>query len=53
LILKDTTDGFLYFLVFETMYRDYPKEELEMLNKERNFKIFLNNEGVIKKVESL
>ncbi|MFJ7826643.1 hypothetical protein [Psychrobacillus sp. NPDC096623] len=53
MILKDTTDGFIYFLVFETMYRDYTKDELEKLNKERNFQIFLNYEGVIKKVESL
>ena len=53
LILTDTPDGFLYTLVFETIYRDYSKEELEKLNKERNFQIFLNYEGVIKQVESL
>ena len=53
LILTDTRDGYLYTLVFETMYRDYSKEELEKLNKERNFQIFLDYEGAIKKVESL
>ena len=53
LILTDTRDGYLYTLVFETMYRDYSKEELEKLNKERNFQIFLDYEGVIKEVESL
>ena len=53
LILTDTPDGFLYTLVFETIYRDYSKEELEKLNKERNFQILLNYEGVIKQVESL
>jgi hypothetical protein len=35
------------------MYSDYSKEELEKLNEERNFQIFLNFEDVVKKVESL
>lgn len=51
--LTDTRDGYLYTLVFETMYRDYSEEELEKLNKERNFQIFLKYEDVIKKVEFL
>lgn len=53
LILTDTRGGYVYTLVFETMYKDYSKEELEKLNKERNFQIHLDYEGVIKKVESL
>ena len=53
LVLTDTRDGYLYTLVFETMYGDYSEEELEKLNKERNFQISLKYEGVIKKVEFL
>ncbi|MFB5087700.1 hypothetical protein PGC35_10845 [Psychrobacillus sp. PGGUH221] len=44
--LTDTRDGYLYTLSFETIYRDYSKEELEELYKERNFKIYLNYKGV-------
>ncbi|KQL34386.1 hypothetical protein [Psychrobacillus sp. FJAT-21963] len=44
--LTDTRDGYLYTLSFETIYRDYSIEELEKLNKERNFKIYLNYKGV-------
>ena len=51
LTLTDTRDGYLYTLVFETMYRNYSEEELETLNKERNFHIFLDYDGLIKKVE--
>lgn len=51
--LTDTRNGYLYTLVFETMFRDYSEEELEKLNKERNFQIFFKYEGVIKKVEFL
>ncbi|WP_432355725.1 hypothetical protein [Sporosarcina sp. A2] len=51
--LTDTRDGYVYTLVFKKMYRDYSKEELEKLNKERNFQILLKYEGVVKKVESL
>jgi len=46
LYLTDTGDGYLYTLSFETIYRDYSKEELEKLNKERNFQIYLNYKGV-------
>lgn len=53
LVLTDTRDGYLYTLVFETIYRDYSKEELEKLNKEINFRISLNYKGKNKKVESL
>ena len=53
LVLTDTRDGYLYTLVFETIYRDYSKEELENLNKELNFRVFLNYKGKNKKVESL
>jgi len=51
LALTDTRDGYLYTLVFETMYRNYSEEELETLNKERNFHIFLDYDGLIEKVE--
>jgi len=51
--LTDTRDGYLYTLVFETMYRDYSEEELDKLNKERNFQISLKYKGVIKNVEFL
>lgn len=53
LVLTDTRDGYLYTLVFETIYRDYSKEELEKLNKEINFRVSLNYKGENKKVESL
>lgn len=53
LMITDTRDGYLYTLVFETMYRDYSEEELEKLNTERNFQIFLKNEDVLKRVKSL
>ena len=46
LYLTDTSDGYLYTLAFETIYRDYSKNELEELNKERNFQIFLNYKGL-------
>lgn len=46
LYLSDTGNGYLYTLSFETIYRDYSKEELEKLNKERNFQIYLNYKGV-------
>lgn len=39
LYLTDTGDGYLYTLSFETIYRDYSKEEL-------NFQIYLNYKGV-------
>ncbi|HSO56638.1 MAG TPA: hypothetical protein VLQ66_00245 [Paenisporosarcina sp.] len=53
LVLTDTRDGYLYTLAFETMYRDYSKDELEKLNKELNFQISLYYEGENKIVESL
>lgn len=53
LVLTDTRDGYLYTLVFETIYRDYSKEDLEKLNKEINFRVSLNYKGENKKVESL
>ena len=46
LYLTDTDSGYLYTLSFETIYREYSKEELEKLNKERNFQIYLNYKGV-------
>ena len=46
LYLTDTDSGYLYTLSFETIYREYSKEELENLNKERNFQIYLNYKGV-------
>ena len=46
LYLTDTGDGYLYTLSFETIYRDYSKEELEEFNIERNFQIYLNYKGV-------
>jgi len=44
--LTDTGNGYLYTLSFETIYRDYSKEELEKFNNERNFQIYLNYKGV-------
>ncbi len=51
--LIDTGYGHLYTLSFETIYRDYSKEELEKINKERNFQIFLHYKGVNNEIEFL
>ena len=51
LSLTDTRDGFLYTLVFETMYQDYTDVELEILYNERNFQIYYTYEGVRKVIE--
>ena len=51
LSLTDTRDGFLYTLVFETIYQDYTEEELETLYNERNFHIFFTYDGVRKVVD--
>ena len=53
LCLKDTHDGYRYTLAFETMYKEYPEEELEKLKKERNFQILLKYDGEVLKIESL
>ncbi|WP_336498517.1 hypothetical protein [Psychrobacillus sp. FJAT-51614] len=51
--LTDTRDGYLYTLSFETIYREYSKEELEELIKERNFQIYLNYKGISNSIEFL
>lgn len=51
LSFTDTRDGFLYTLIFETMYQDYTEEELEILYNERDFLIYYTYEGVRKVVE--
>lgn len=37
--------GYIYSLQFETNYRDYTQEELEKLNNERDFQIFVKTNG--------
>jgi hypothetical protein len=47
LSLADTlNEGYVYSLPFETVYhQDYTQEELENLNIDRDFQVFLNFEG--------
>lgn len=44
--LADTRDGYIYSLSFGTIYNHYSSKELENLNNERDFQVFLNYKGV-------
>ena len=48
---KTLSDGYIYTLSFSTVYREHTQDELEALNKERDFNIFVNYRGVRYPVE--
>jgi len=48
---KTLNDGYIYTLSFSTVYREHTQDELEALNKERDFNIFVNYRGVRYPVE--
>lgn len=48
---KTLSDGYIYTLSFSTVYREHTQDELEALNKERDFNIFVNCRGVRYPVE--
>lgn len=48
---KTLSDGYIYTLSFSTVYREHRLDELEALNKERDFNIFVNYSGVRYPVE--
>lgn len=43
--LSNTTDGYIYSLRFDTIYRDYSKQELADLNAYRDFHVYVKYEG--------
>lgn len=50
-LTKTLSDGYLYSIAFETIYRNYSQEELENLKNDRDFRVFLNYEKVRYPVE--
>lgn len=50
-LTKTLSDGYLYSIAFETVYRNYSQEELENLKNDRDFRVFLNYEEVRYPVE--
>ncbi|WP_028609697.1 hypothetical protein [Paenibacillus harenae] len=50
-LTKTLSDGYLYSIAFETIYRNYSQEELENLKNDRDFRVFLNYEEVRYPVE--
>lgn len=50
-LAKTLNDGYLYSVSFETIYREYTSEELEILKKERDFHIFVTYKGARQPVE--
>jgi len=43
---KTLSNGYIYTLSFSTVYREHTQDELEALNKERDFNIFVNYRGL-------